>query len=216
MKPLLYTIGHSTHPTAKFIGLLTMHSITAVADVRSVPYSQLNPQFNRESLRKDLRKAGIAYVFLGKELGGRSDDPDCYTNGRVQYQCLAKKGSFLEGLDRLQKGMQDYRITLMCAERDPATCHRTILVCRNLRHTDIEICHIWADGKLETNSRLEQRLINILGIAQNHLFEGEDNVGREELILKAYDIQADKIAYVRDQDNNENGVTNQTSLEVRT
>ncbi len=193
-----------------------MHSITAVADVRSVPYSQLNPQFNRESLRKDLRKAGVAYVFLGKELGGRSDEPDCYINGKLQYQCLANKDTFLDGLDRLQNGMKDYRIALMCAERDPATCHRTILICRNLRHTDIDICHIWADGKLESNPHLEQRLIKILGIAQNHLFEGEENVSPEELILRAYDIQADKIAYVKDQDSNENGASNPTPLEART
>ena len=138
----LYTIGHSTHSIEEFIKLLAMHSITAVCDVRSTPYSQFTPQFNRELLQQELKKHNISYVFLGEELGARSDNPNCYVNGKVQYGCLAQEPRFYQGINRLVEGLTNYRITLMCAEKDPIACHRTILVCRKLRSRDIEIKHI--------------------------------------------------------------------------
>lgn len=94
----LYTIGHSTHSIEEFVRRLTMHSITAVCDVRSMPYSQFTPQFNRELLQKELKMHNIAYVFLGDELGARSDNPDCYVNGKVQYGCLLRRPDFIRGL----------------------------------------------------------------------------------------------------------------------
>ncbi len=129
MRTIIYTIGHSTHPSEKFIELLKRHEITAVCDVRSSPYSQFTPQFNRETIQSELKKHGIAYVYLGKELGPRSDDPGCYENGKVQYDRLAKTDLFHEGIRRAKEGMKSYRIALMCAEKDPIMCHRTILVC---------------------------------------------------------------------------------------
>src|SRR3972149_6405534 len=188
----LYTIGYSTHSIGEFIKLLTMHSITAVCDVRSTPYSQFTPQFNRELLQKELKIYNISYVFLGEELGARSDNPSCYVNGKVQYGCLAQEPRFYQGINRLVEGLTNYRIALMCAEKDPIACHRTILVCRNLRSRDIEIKHILGDGKIESNIDFEQRLLYILKIPRNDLFTSD-----EDLIEQAYDIQGEKIAYVR-------------------
>lgn len=71
------TIGHSTHPLEVFVGLLQQYDVTSVADVRGTPYSRFNPQFNREPLAERLAAHGIAYAFLGVELGGRTDDPAC-------------------------------------------------------------------------------------------------------------------------------------------
>ena len=85
MTDTVFTIGHSTHPIEEFISLLKAASITVVGDVRSRPYSRMNPQFNREPFRNALAAAGIRYVFLGAELGARTDDPSCYRNGQVQY-----------------------------------------------------------------------------------------------------------------------------------
>ena len=129
----LYTIGHSNHSTEKFIELLLKHEITAVCDVRSQPYSKFNPQFNRENIQKELKQSNIAYVFLGRELGPRSDDPACYIDGKVQYHLLAATDLFQQGLKRLLKGILSHRIAMMCAEKDPVMCHRMILVCRYLR-----------------------------------------------------------------------------------
>ena len=192
----LYTIGHSTHPFEKFLELLSMHSITAVCDVRSQPYSKFNPQFNHKTIKKELEKHGITYVFLGKELGPRSDDPTCYVDGKVQYDCLAKTDLFHQGIQRLRKGMESYRIALMCAEKDPVTCHRTILVCRHLRKNGIRIRHILEDGSIEENDDSIKRLMRILKIQETNLFKNT-----EEIIQSAYDIQGKKIAHTEDLEN---------------
>ena len=195
----LYTIGHSTHSIEEFIKLLTIHSITAVCDVRSMPYSQFTPQFNRELLQKELKKHNVSYVFLGEELGARSNNTNCYVNGKVQYACLAQEPKFYHGINRLVEGLKNFRIVLMCAEKDPISCHRTILICRNLRSRDIEIKHILEDGKIESNIDFEHRLLEMSKIPQNNLF-----TSNKDLIEQAYDIQGEKIAYVRssyEQDN---------------
>ena len=186
----LYTIGHSTHETETFIDLLKTHQITAVCDVRSNPYSKFNPQFNRETIQKALREHNIAYVFLGKELGPRSDDPACYVDGKVQYNRIAETERFQQGLKRLKEGMKSYRITMMCAEKDPITCHRMILICRHLRSPEIDINHILDDGSLEPNRESERRLMQMLKIPETSLFETP-----EALIQRAYDIQSEKIAH---------------------
>ncbi|HPV52318.1 MAG TPA: DUF488 domain-containing protein [Smithellaceae bacterium] len=187
----LFTIGHSVHTVEEFVGLLTLHSINALCDVRSSPYSRYSPQFNRESLKEDILKRGIAYIYLGAELGPRSSDPSCYENGKVQYQRLAEKEIFQQGLSRLRKGLETYRIALMCAEKDPLTCHRMLLICRYLRGESIHIRHILEDGSLEDNRDTEQRLMKLLKIDPADLFSSE-----EEQIRRAYELQADKVAYI--------------------
>jgi uncharacterized protein (DUF488 family) len=186
----LYTIGHSTHTIEHFLELLAMHAITAVCDVRSSPYSSYNPQFNREHLIKDLKAKKIAYVYLGRELGPRSEDPDCYVENRVQYDRIAGTQLFQQGLKRVKEGMKKYRIALMCAEKDPVTCHRTILVCRYLREDNLEIQHILENGSLENNKDSERRLMRLLRVPEATLFET-----LEEQVEKAYDLQSRKIAY---------------------
>jgi len=193
----LYTIGHSTHAIEKFFELLSIHAITAICDVRSSPYSKFNPQFNRETLQAELKRKGITYVFLGKELGPRSDDPACYVNGKVQYSALAKTDLFEQGIQRLKKGMASYRIALMCAEKDPILCHRTILVCRQLRESGIKIRHILDDGSVEEHSDSVRRLLRTLKLQETNLFKSP-----EEIIEDAYDIQSDKIAYTEVDDSN--------------
>ena len=186
----LFTIGHFTHETRTFIALLKMHRITAVCDVRSNPYSKFNPQFNRETLQNALKSHKISYVFLGKALGPRSDDPACYVNGRVRYNRIAGTDRFKQGLQRLKDGMKSYRIALMCAEKDPVTCHRMILICRHLKSPEIEINHIQEDGGLESNRKSEKRLMQRLKIPETTVFETP-----EALIQRAYDKQGEKIAY---------------------
>jgi len=115
----------------------------------------------------------------------------CYENGKVQYSRLAEKEVFQQGLNRLRKGMENYCIALMCAEKDPLTCHRTILICRHLRGENIRIRHILEDGSLEDHCNTEQRLMKLLKIDPADLFSTE-----EAQIERAYDLQADKIAYV--------------------
>src|SRR5687767_4784038 len=113
----IFTVGHSIHPIDRFINLLVRNQIEVVADVRSSPFSKFNPQFNRDELQASLKHAGIRYVFLGKELGARSDDPACYVAGKVQYERLARTPLFQAGVDRAMEGSGKFRVALMCAEK---------------------------------------------------------------------------------------------------
>ncbi len=187
----LFTIGHSDHELSAFIERASCHGITAIADVRSQPYSRLHPQFNRETLCEALRRRGISYVFLGKELGARRVEREAYRGRQAAYDLIARLPVFLEGLERVRKGMTTHRVALLCAEKDPLTCHRTILVGRHLRADSIDIAHVLDDGSLETTEQAESRLLELTGLPPRDLF-----LSREQLVEQAYDRQAARIAYV--------------------
>ena len=190
---MIHTIGHSNHPIGRFIELLRQHGITAVADVRSTPYSRFNPQFRRDQLQAALQEGGIQYVFLGEELGARTRDPACYeADGRVSYARLAATDLFRAGMDRLRAGMSEYRISLMCAEREPLECHRTILIARELERAHIQVVHILADGSLETHEQAMQRLAQSLDLVGTDLFRTPEQIRQQ-----AYELQAARIAYVK-------------------
>jgi uncharacterized protein (DUF488 family) len=191
MQHTVLTIGHSTHEQGRFIDLLQQHGITALCDVRSKPYSRMNPQFNREELEKALLEHGIAYRFLGKELGARSDDPACYVRGKVQYTRLAQTELFRYGIARVLSGMKDgFRIALMCAEKEPLECHRTILVARHLAALGVHIEHIHANGHLENHDDALARLARTFNLPEHDMFHS-----REELLADAYHRQEERIAY---------------------
>ena len=190
MQEAIFTIGHSTHAQERFIALLHEHGIQALGDVRSTPYSHVNPQFNREELKRVLRAAGIGYAFLGKELGARSEDPACYDGGKIQYDRLARSVLFRNGLQRLQEGMKQYKLAIMCAEMDPLECHRGILIARHLVGLGVGVQHILGDGSLESHSDAMSRLAGILNLLQPHMFYSP-----EELLADAYRRQEERIAY---------------------
>ena len=194
----VFTIGHSTHPMDRFIALLKQHGITALCDIRSRPYSRINPQFNRENLKKSLGENGIVYVFLGKELGAQSEDESCYLHGKVQYDCLAQTDLFRQGLYRIREGMKGHRLTLMCAEKDPLECHRAILVGRHLEGLQTTVRHILEDGSLESHRKALNRLLRQLKLPEQDLFRS-----REDMIEAAYRIQGERIAYEEREDSSE-------------
>lgn len=187
---VLFTVGHSTHPIEVFVGLLKQHGITALADVRSHPYSRHFPQYSQEALRAALAREQIAYVFLGKELGARSENPACYRQGKVQYELLAKEPQFAVGLERLRTGMERFRIALMCAEKDPLDCHRAVLVARRVYESGTPVEHIHADGHLEKHAEMEARMLNLLKMSDADMFRS-----REEILVDAYRIRGEQIAY---------------------
>ena len=187
---IVYTVGHSTHPVQDFLDLLKSNGITAVGDVRSNPYSRYNPQFNRETLKASVAAAGIAYVFLGRELGARSEDPACYVDGKVQYDRLARTGLFQQGLDRVAAGAARYKLALMCAEKEPLGCHRTILVAPALEARGFTIHHILADGSIETHADTMTRLLRQLDLPACDMFRTPD-----EILADAYRLYGARIAY---------------------
>lgn len=197
------------------MALLQKHGVTALADVRSHPYSRYLPHFNQAPLKTALLNAKIRYVFLGRELGARPSNPTCYVNGKALYEKIAATELFSDGIQRLLKGTETYKIALMCAEKDPITCHRAILVCQHLRKFNLDISHILKNGDLETHHHLEERLLNLheLNLSeqpkaiQMSLFSNEvlskssiNSQPREDLIKEAYKQQGNLIAYTEKQE----------------
>jgi uncharacterized protein (DUF488 family) len=167
----VFTIGHSSHPFETFAVLLAGHGIEVVVDTRSAPYSKHAPQFNSASLQRDLSALGIKYLFLGAELGGRPRGDDNYdATGRVLYGKRTGDAAFQNGIERLERGMSQFRVALMCGEEDPAHCHRRLLVGRVLVERHHELLHIRADGRIETDSEIERLSNKPLTIKQPALF----------------------------------------------
>ena len=190
--PTIYTVGHSNHPIGNFISLLTDNGITALADVRSQPFSRRCPQFNKQRLAAILAQHGVAYVFVGQELGARSNDDSCYDHGQVQYQRLAATPLFKQGIDRVLTGAEKFRVALMCAEKEPLDCHRTLLVSRALERRGASIAHILADGSIEPQAQTMTRLIGMVGLAKRDMFT---DLG--EFTEEACRLRESKIAYRR-------------------
>ena len=188
---IIYTIGYALHGVESFIAALKKFNITAIADVRSQPYSKFKPEFNKENLKKVLVTNGIEYVFLGDNVGARIKAPECYKNGQVDYKSISNHPLFQEGIDRLLKGMEKYSIALMCAEKDPINCHRTILICKYLKRYQLQIYHILDANNLESQSETEFRLMKLFHLEQPDLF-----IKDSERLEEAYSRQEDKIAYV--------------------
>lgn len=193
----LYTVGHSNHSHERFMELLARHSISAIADVRSSPYSRYMPEYNMPVVESVLQKAGVADVFLGLELGARRSENSCYVEGRARYERIAQLPLFREGLDRLFQGIKRYRVALMCAEEDPINCHRTILVCHEIKklRPELDILHIHGDGAAEPQQELEARLVALHHL-QPELFG--DLTTTSGLIEKAFALQATKLECRRD------------------
>lgn len=193
--PAVFTIGHSNHAFECFAALLASHGVTAVADVRSTPYSRFNPHFSRDVLAATLRRRDFDYVYLGRQLGGRSDDAACYENGRVRYDRVALSAPFLEGIERVIQGAKVQSIALMCAEKEPLNCHRTLLVAPALASRGVEVVHIHANGDLEAHATAMDRLLAKFDLRpENDLFR--QSQPRSALIAEALALQARRVAYM--------------------
>jgi uncharacterized protein (DUF488 family) len=185
----MFTVGHSNHPFPDFAALLELHRIALVADVRSVPYSRRHPQFNRRVLEDSLDAHAIGYLFLGAELGARTSDPSCYdAEGRVRFSRLAMTDAFLRGIERALQLAADARLALLCAERDPANCHRTMLVAPALAERGVSIVHILADGSLETQEHLLDRLCSASRMPPRDIFRSRAAQRKEALARRAREI----------------------------
>ena len=190
MARVIFTVGHSNHSLDGFLALLSKHRVAAVADVRSVPYSRFSPHFSRDALAAALKNRAIGYVYLGRELGGRPDDPVCYEEGRVSYERIARTERFRSGLARVADTAARGRVALMCAEKEPLDCHRTLLVARALAGKGVSVAHILADGTLEAHEETMDRLMAA--------FTGDLFLSREESIAQAIKERTGRVAFAGD------------------
>ena len=188
MNPL-FSIGHSAHSIEAFLQLLTHNQIEAVADVRSQPYSRTFPCFSQQPLELSLKSVGIHYVFLGRELGARREERECYLGNTISFDLVAATPAFARGIARLQEGLIQYRVALLCAEKEPLDCHRTILVARHAA-CFAKISHILADGRLEAHEETENRLLERYGWSEDDMFRSH-----ESRLAAAYARRGSEIAW---------------------
>ena len=155
----VFTIGHSNHTVEHFLSLLKSHAVQVVVDARSQPYSKYATQFDHDALKLALQDAGIRYLYLGRELGGRPEGDEFYDGeGHVLYDRVAASSLFQEGLSRLERGIREYNVAMLCAEENPAACHRRLLVGRVLLDHGIQVEHIRGDGRIQTEEEVAAEL----------------------------------------------------------
>lgn len=129
---VVLTIGHSTHPLDEFIALSKAHGVQQVVDVRTIPRSRHNPQFNQDSLPAKLRNVRIGYHHM-KGLGGlrhpRKDSPNTgWRNAGFRgFADYMQTGEFEENLQKLIELAKKKQIAIMCAEAVPWRCHRSLI-----------------------------------------------------------------------------------------
>jgi len=146
ISPIVMTVGHSTRSLEEFVHLLEAHGVTQVVDVRTVPRSRHNPQFNKATLPQALKKAGLRYLHM-PELGGlRHSKSDSLNTGwrNVSFRGYAdymQTPEFAKAIDELIKLAKQEKIAIMCAEAVPWRCHRSLigdaLTIRGIRTEDI-------------------------------------------------------------------------------
>jgi uncharacterized protein (DUF488 family) len=149
--PLVYTIGHSTHPLEEFTRILQSFAVALVADVRTVPRSRHNPQFNRETLPGDLAAAGLGYVHLAGLGGLRKTRPDSPNQGwrNPAFRGFAdylQTPEFETALSELMKLARERCTAVMCAEAVPWRCHRS-LIADALTVRGVRVAHLMGLGK---------------------------------------------------------------------
>ena len=188
----LFTIGYSGFAIEDFIAVLKKNSIGALVDIRSSPYSSHFKDYDITNLKCLLNKNMIYYLFLGNELGARPNDHSLYTNRVADFSKMAESELFIDGCARVRECLNKFSICLMCAEKDPATCHRAILVANNFRniYPEIKIFHIHSQSKIEPQEKLDRRIMSMYKLEQENLLKDEAERQKE-----AYLLQEKKIAY---------------------
>ena len=192
----IFTIGHSRHKIDCFIRLLRYHQCNIIIDVRSLPYSRIAPQFNRNRLSLSLRESKIHYMDFQKEFGARQTSSYLLdSNGKVDFDKVRLSSSFKDGIARLTRGLDlGYRIALMCSEANPFECHRFSLISYQIIQEGGLVSHILKDGDLKENAKMEDELISKYKnkLPRSDLFK---QITRKDQIEKAYRLRGKDIAF---------------------
>jgi len=150
--PLL-TIGYGSRSIDEFVAEIERSGADYLVDVRSAPYSRYKPEFTKDALAGRLDLAGIPYVFMGRELGGRPENRDHYRpDGKVDYEKRRLDEGFQSGIRALEAGWESGdRIVLMCSEGRPQDCHRAKLVAQELAAIRVPVAHIDERGAMRSH-----------------------------------------------------------------
>lgn len=157
----LYSIGHGQKPFEEFVNELLSFDIGFLIDVRSNPFSKWAPHFNKGVLDNFLRGLPIRYIYMGDVIGGRPIDDNCYDeDGYFDYHKMALEPTFINGIQRLiSANSQHLKVAVMCSETNPADCHRSKLIGRELYFgSEISMSHIIAPGIVRSQAEIMTEL----------------------------------------------------------
>ncbi|WP_252231088.1 DUF488 domain-containing protein [Clostridium sp. ZBS15] len=196
----IYTIGHSNYSLERLIYMLKHYDIDTVVDIRGIPYSKYNVQFNKETIKKALTQAGFIYIYMAEEFAANRSLKISYTEeGYADFEKVVNESSFLKGIDRLRNGInKGYRIVLLGAMQDPIRCHRSILVGRALRDKGFNVKHILDDYSIGTQEDIEKNLLdkyfsNRAQLTIDSLLGNE--ASEEEIIRESYRLANKEIGF---------------------
>lgn len=196
----IYTLGHSNYPFDKFINILKKYNINCVVDIRAIPYSKYNTQYNKESLQANLKKLGYTYVYMADEFGAKRKTKVSYNNeGYADFDKVILEKDFKKGLERLKIGCnKNYKIVLLGAMQEPIRCPRSILVGKELVKEGFNVKHIMHEGDLKTQNDLEELLLEKYFNQRNQItidtLLGND-MSREDMIKESYRLANKEIGY---------------------
>lgn len=192
----IYTIGYSSFKIEDFVQTLKNNNITCVIDVRSNPFSEYFQDYNKDILEKKLKKENIMYRNYKKEFGARQEDPSFYPKGYLDFDLFTKSEQFNEGVLKIAKGIEmGFSFVLMCAEKDPITCHRNIMVAKAFKERGYNIKHILFDGSIESQDDIEKRMIKEYFPERNQMALFDENKSDEDLIKASYNKKNEEIGY---------------------
>ena len=196
-RPIIYTVGHSTHQLDYFLELLKEYGVTCLIDVRSVAASSYNPQYNKEPLTNFLKRNGIQYLHFAEEFGARHNDPDLLDDeGKVDFAKVRKSWAFKNGVERIWQGLdKGFTISLMCSESEPFDCHRFSMVSIALDKDGFDVKHIMKDKTFKTNADLENQLLKKYDkkLPKPDMFN--PNVTLDDQLKEAYRLKNKEIAF---------------------
>ncbi len=197
----IYTIGYSGFKIDDFVKTLKANGVSVVIDVRSLPYSQFYSDYNKENLSKVLEAAKIYYRNYVAEFGARQENHNYYPNGYLDFEMFAQSENFLAGYEKIKKSMQkNFVVALMCSEKDPIKCHRTILVARAFHNAGYKVIHLLPEGKTTTQNEIEERLLNMFFPDRGQINMFAPILTTEEYIDEAYKKQNANIGYSIERD----------------
>lgn len=196
----IYTLGHSNYPFNKFIEILKKYNINCVVDIRAIPYSKYNTQYNKEFFQTNLKKLGYTYIYMADEFGAKRKIRVSYNNeGYADFAKVILEDDFNKGIERLKIGCdKSYKIVLLGAMQEPIRCPRAILVGKELVKEGFDVKHIMHEGNLNTQKDLEELLLEKYFHQRNQLTIDTlfgNYMNNENMIEESYKLANKEIGY---------------------
>lgn len=196
----IYALGHSNYPFDQLIDILKKYNIDCVVDIREIPYSKYNTQYNKEFFQQNLKKLGYTYVYMGEEFGAKRKTRESYNDeGYADFKKVILEDNFKKGIERLKDGCnKGYKIVLLGAMQEPIRCTRGILIGPQLIEVGFDVKYIMHEGCLKSQSDLEEQLLDKYFDCRNQITIDNllgNGLNRKDMLEKCYDLANKEIGH---------------------